>query len=222
MLLEDIGMAGQKKLKAAKVLVIGAGGLGCPVLQYLTSAGIGHIGIVDYDKIEMSNLHRQVLFGDNDLGKYKVEAAIAKLSTQNLHTYFTAHIQKINQNNAPQIIRAYDLVIDGCDNFTTRYIVNDTCVAENKPLIYGSILGYQGQIAVFNHDSKNLRDIFSEPPNPEDVPSCDENGVLATVPGIVGTIMAQTAISLILGKTTFENKFVIINTLTMDKTELAY
>ncbi len=222
MLLDDIGLAGQKKLKSAKVLVIGAGGLGCPVLLYLTSAGIGTIGIVDYDRVEVSNLHRQVLYGENDLGIPKVEAAITKLTALNKHTQIIAHNVKINETNAAQIINDYDLVIDGCDNFTTRYIVNDNCVALQKPLVYGSILGYQGQIAVFNHNSKNLRDIFPEPPNPEDVPSCDENGVLATVPGIVGIVMAQTALSLILGKNTFENKFIIIDTLTMDKTELSY
>jgi adenylyltransferase/sulfurtransferase len=221
MLLNDIGVEGQQQLKRAKVAVIGAGGLGCPVLQYLVATGVGTIGIVDGDVVEVSNLHRQVLYHTNDTGKKKAAVAVEKLSLQNPYTTLIEHPVFIDESNVIEILSGYDLVIDGCDNFATRYIVNDAVVALHKPLVYGSILGYEGQIAVFNNKgSKNLRHLFPEPPNPEDVPNCSENGVLGTVPGIVGTILAQTAISVILGRSSFENTFLVLNTLTLDKVTL--
>jgi adenylyltransferase/sulfurtransferase len=221
LLLADFGVEGQQQLKKAKVVVIGAGGLGCPVLQYLTATGVGTIGIVDGDVVEASNLHRQVLYNMNDTGKKKAAVAAEKLSLQNPYTLLIQHPVFIEETNVMEILSDYDLVIDGCDNFATRYIVNDAAVALHKPLVYGSILGYEGQIAVFNRDgSKNLRDLFPEPPSPEDVPSCSENGVLGTVPGIIGNILAQTAISVLLGRPSFENTFVVFNTLTLDKVTL--
>lgn len=211
-MLDDIGINGQIKIKQSKVAVVGAGGLGCPVLQYLTSVGVGTIGIIDFDTVEISNLHRQVLYSEKDINKPKVEVAIGKLSAQNPFIKLIAHQTLLNEENAESILSEYDIIIDGCDNFLTRYIVNDTCVKLNKPLVYGSILGYEGQLAVFNFKgSKNLRDIFPEPPRSEDVPNCSENGVLGTVPAIIGSMMAQETIRVILEKPNLVNSFMIFN-----------
>jgi adenylyltransferase/sulfurtransferase len=200
-MLEDVGINGQIKLKQAKVLVIGAGGLGSPILQYLVSMGVGTIGVIDFDVIEVSNLHRQILYGPADVGELKVEVAVTKLREQNPYIELKAYNELLSETNASAIFSSYDLIVDGCDNFLTRYTVNDVCVALNKPLIYGSILGYQGQLAVFNYQgSKNLRDLFPEPPNAEDVPNCSENGVMGHVPGIVGLYMANLVTQLILGQ----------------------
>nr|WP_199076515.1 HesA/MoeB/ThiF family protein [Pedobacter sp. ASV19] len=220
-LLDDIGLYGQNKLKEAKVAVIGAGGLGCPVLQYLCAAGIGHLGIIDFDVVEESNLHRQILYGQADIGLKKVQAAYKRLSEQNPNTIFTTHDHVVTEDNALQLLENYDFVVDGCDNFATRYAVNDACVSLGKPLVYGSILGYMGQLAGFNIEgSKNLRDLFPEPPNPEDVPSCSENGVLGTVPGIIGTIMAQMTIDVVLGRFEFRDQFILLHTRTLERTVL--
>lgn len=199
-MLEDVGLLGQTMLKEAKVLVIGTGGLGAPLLQYLTSMGVGTIGIVDFDVVEVSNLHRQVLFTPEDAGQLKVEVTKDRLVKQNPYVSITTYPVMLSEENAEQIFADYDIIVDGCDNFLTRYIVNDTCVKMDKPLVYGSILGYQGQIAVFNYKgSKHLRDLFPEPPNPEDVPSCSENGVMGYVPGIVGLHMCNLVTQVILG-----------------------
>lgn len=216
-MVEDIGFDGQTKIKQSKVAVVGAGGLGCPVLQYLTSVGVGTIGVIDFDVVEVSNLHRQPLYSSEDIGKSKVEIAIEKLSKQNPFTTFIAHPVQLCKENAEFILSQYDIVVDGCDNFLTRYIVNDACVGINKPLVYGSILGFQGQLAVFNYlGGKNLRDIFPEPPTPEDVPSCSENGVLGTVPAIIGSMMAQNAVQVILGNNFNTNELLIIDTLILE------
>lgn len=200
-MLEDVGLLGQSMLKEAKVLVIGAGGLGAPLLQYLTSMGVGTIGIVDFDVVEISNLHRQILFTPDDAGMPKVEVTRSKLAKQNPYVSIKTYPVMLSEKNAEQFFTEYDLIVDGCDNFLTRYIVNDTCVKMGKPLVYGSILGYQGQVAVFNYkNSKHLRDLFAEPPNPEDVPSCSENGVMGYVPGIVGLYMCDLVAQLILGQ----------------------
>jgi adenylyltransferase/sulfurtransferase len=211
-MLDDIGINGQIKIKQSKVAVVGAGGLGCPVLQYLTSVGVGTIGIIDFDTVEVSNLHRQVLYSQNDIGKPKVEVAIEKLSIQNPSIKLIAHKTLLNEANAESILCDYDIIVDGCDNFLTRYIVNDACLKLNKPLVYGSILGYEGQLAVFNFKgSKNLRDIFPEPPSPEDVPNCSENGVLGTVPAIIGTMMAQETMNVIFEKPSLLNSYMIFD-----------
>ena len=223
MILDGFHREGQIKLKQAKVLVIGAGGLGCSVLQYLTAAGIGHIGVVDFDTIEVSNLHRQVLYRQNDIGKMKAEVAAEILRQLNPFAEIKSYSEKLNENNAEQLINLYDVVVDGCDNFATRYLVNDTCVRLGKPLVYGSVLGYEGQIALFNvEDGGNLRDVFSEPPNPKDVPNCNDNGVLGTVPGLVGTFMAQLVIRHLLGDNQWRDKMIILNTLTFETTFLDY
>lgn len=199
-ILPEVGMAGQEKLKAAKVLMVGAGGLGCPILQYLNAAGVGTLGIIDFDRIELHNLQRQILYNTTDVGQLKTEIAAKRLQEQNPHTLIEVFTAMLDENNAGSIIHGYDLIIDGSDNFLTRYLVNDTCVALNKPVVYGSILGFEGQMAVFNNKGgKDLRALYPEAPNPEDVPNCEENGVLGIVPGIVGLYMANAALQLILG-----------------------
>ena len=222
-MVDDIGINGQIKIKQSKVAVIGAGGLGCPVLQYLTSVGVGTIGVIDFDTVEISNLHRQTLYTTEDVGKPKVDIAIQKLSRQNPFITLISHPVLLNEENAESILSQYDIVVDGCDNFLTRYVVNDMCVKLNKSLVYGSILNYEGQLAVFNYKgSKNLRDLFPEPPNSEDVPGCSDNGVLGTVPGIIGTMMAQETINVIMDKPSLINTLGIYSTDTFKLKRLSY
>lgn len=211
-MLPEIGVQGQEKIRQAKIAVVGAGGLGCPVLLYLAAAGTGTLGIIDFDTVNITNLHRQILYGNGDINHKKAEAAAQKLNLMHPEVKTVVHDAMLKEENAENILSAYDIVVDGCDNFMTRYIVNDTCVKLNKPLVYGSILGFEGQLAVFNYNgSKNLRHLFPEPPNPEDVPDCSENGVLATVPGIIGTMMANETLKVILGKTEMQNKFLVVD-----------
>lgn len=223
MLLPEIGETGQLKLKNAKVLVIGAGGLGCPILQYLAASGVGTVGIVDFDQVEMHNLHRQILYTENVVGTPKVISAKSALESLNSKVDYPIFEEKLSPENAERILSQFDLIVDGCDNFTTRYLVNDTCVKLGKPLIYGSILKFEGQMAVFNHKgSKNLRDIFPLPPNPEDVPNCSLNGVLGTLPGIIGTMMAQETLKLIMDLPTLENELLLFNTLNWQFNKLKF
>lgn len=197
-LLPEMGAAGQQKLKAAKVLVIGAGGLGCPVLQYLAAAGVGEIGIVDDDLVDLSNLHRQILFNASDIGRPKAAVASEKLSLLNPHISLNSYVQRFDTASAATICSKYNLVIDCSDNFYTRYLVNDTCVALGKTLVFGSILRFEGQIAVFNHNGGvNYRDLYPEPPI-EDI-SCADGGVIGTLPGLIGLYMANETIKLICG-----------------------
>jgi molybdopterin/thiamine biosynthesis adenylyltransferase/rhodanese-related sulfurtransferase len=200
MLLPELGIEGQQKLKAASVLVIGAGGLGCPVLLYLSAAGIGHIGVIDHDLVDESNLQRQILYNTNDIGKNKAETAVFKLQLLNPHISFDCYPSKLVIDNAAAIIGKYDVVIDGSDNFPTRYLVNDTCVKLGKPLVFGSLFKFEGQISVFNFmGGPDYRSLYPEPPLAEDVPNCGESGVIGTLPGIVGTYMANETIKLIAG-----------------------
>ena len=209
-ILPEIGFKGQEKIKAAKVLVVGAGGLGCPVLQYLAAAGVGTIGIVDFDKVELHNLHRQILYNTNDVGKQKAEIATSKLKEANPNINCKVFNTLLSEDNAESIISDFDIVVDGCDNFLTRYLVNDVCVKLNKILVYGTILKFEGQLAVFNYKgSKNLRDIFPEQPNAEDVPSCDVAGVMGYVPGIIGMNMANATLQIILENFESANKLFI-------------
>lgn len=222
-ILDEVGLIGQVKLKNARVVVIGAGGLGCPIIQYLAACGVGMIGIVDFDVIEHSNLHRQILYTPQDVGRKKADVAKEKTLAQNPDTIIEIFDCALNDDNAEFILSPFDLVIDGCDNFLTRYIVNDTCVELNKPLVYGSILGFQGQLAVFNHNgSKNLRDLFPEPPNAEDVPNCSDNGVLGVVPGVIGTLMANEALKCILELEINLNTFHIFDLLSLEMTKLRF
>jgi molybdopterin-synthase adenylyltransferase len=216
-MIADIGISGQEKIRKAKIAIVGCGGLGCPSLLYLASSGVGTIGIIDFDTVSITNLHRQILFGNSDVGKKKIDVACEKITAMHPEVNIIRHDLMLNEENAEMVLSDYDIVVDGCDNFLTRYIVNDTCVKLNIPLIYGSILGYEGQISVFNFKgSKNLRDLFPEPPNPEDVPDCSENGVLATIPGIIGTMLANETLKLILEKEVLQNKFLILNCIAME------
>lgn len=210
LLMDDIGFEGQLKIKKSKVLVIGAGGLGCPILQYLASMGVGTIGIVDFDKVEIHNLHRQILFTTADIGKKKAAIASEKLKAQNPHCNYIVFDELLSDENATSVIGQFDVVVDGSDNFLTRYTVNDFCVQLGKPLVYGSILNFEGQLAVFNYKgSKNLRDLYPEPPNPEDIPSCSENGVLGIVPGIVGAMLCGLVMKIILGQEVMVNALLL-------------
>lgn len=213
-ILPEIGDEGQAKLKKAKVLVIGAGGLGCPILQYIATAGVGTIGIVDFDTIEIHNLHRQILYTEDQIGLQKATTAKETIEKLNPLIAVQAFKEKLTAENASRIIADFDIVVDGSDNFSTRYLVNDTCVTLGKTLVYGSILGFEGQIAVFNHQgSKNLRDLFPEPPNPKDVPNCSFNGVLGTLPGMIGTMMAHETLKLIIGLPSLNNELILYKTL---------
>ncbi len=199
-ILPEIGLEGQEKLKQAKVLVIGAGGLGCPVLQYLVAAGVGDIGIVDDDKVDESNLQRQILYTTNDVGKPKAQVAVEKLSAQNPNCQFKSYLQRLNSGNALEIISDYDIVVDGSDNFPTRYLVNDACVMLNKPLVFGSVFKFEGQVAVFNYNgSATYRCLYPQPPSSDEVPNCSEIGVLGVLPGTVGLLQATEVIKIITG-----------------------
>ncbi|MEN0053445.1 MAG: HesA/MoeB/ThiF family protein [Mucilaginibacter sp.] len=199
-ILPEVGVEGQSLLKNARVLMIGAGGLGCPVLQYLAAAGVGKIGIIDHDVIDMSNLHRQILYNTADVGKPKATVARQKLEALNPHIDIQAYQEKLTTENSEVIINEYDVIVDGSDNFTTRYLVNDTCVSLGKPLVFGSIFKFEGHVALFNYrNGPNYRDVFPDPPADDEVPNCDEIGVIGVLPGIVGTYMANEVIKLICG-----------------------
>jgi molybdopterin/thiamine biosynthesis adenylyltransferase/rhodanese-related sulfurtransferase len=205
LILPDFNLEGQLKLKNAKVLVVGTGGLGSPLLLYLTAAGVGKIGIVDFDIVDESNLQRQVLFNMADIGKPKVEAAKARLEALNPHVVFELFNTQLTSDNALDIISNYDVVADGTDNFPTRYLVNDACVLLGKPNVYASIYRFEGQVSVFNHTNKtgeigpNYRDLFPSPPPPGLVPSCAEGGVIGVLPGILGSLQANEVIKVIAG-----------------------
>lgn len=201
----DFGIKGQERLRNSKVLVIGAGGLGCPVLLYLAAAGIGHIGIVDYDRIEKSNLQRQVLYSEEELGYYKAEIAAKKLQKLNPLIQIKPFLTTFNTQNALTLIEGYDIIVDGTDNFPSRYLINDACILAEKVYVYGSIYRFEGQVAVFNHlqedgtRSPNYRDLFPSPPPPELAPNCAEGGVLGVLPGIIGCLQANEVIKLASG-----------------------
>jgi adenylyltransferase/sulfurtransferase len=200
LLIPEVGLEGQKKLKASSVLVVGTGGLGSPVSMYLAAAGVGHIGLVDYDVVDFSNLQRQVIHGTAGLGALKVESAKARLLDINPEIEVTTYNVLFTSQNALDIARGYDLIIDGTDNFPTRYLVNDVCVKLGIPNVYGSIFRFEGQVSVFDgRDGPCYRCIFPEPPPPGLVPSCAEGGVLGVVPGTVGTLQATEGLKLLLG-----------------------
>lgn len=222
-ILPGFGPEGQAKLKQATVLVIGAGGLGCPVLLYLAAAGVGRIAVVDGDVVSQSNLNRQVLYGEKDLGKNKAETAVRYFQEKYSDIQWTAIPEFITVDNAQAFIFHYDLVIDGSDNFPTRYLVNDACVLLKKPLVFGAIYQHEGQVAVFNVGNHpcNYRDVFPNPPAPQEIPNCAETGVLGVLPGIIGNLMALEAIKVVsgLGKP-LSNKLVLFNSLTTQFQEL--
>ena len=205
LIIPEFNIEGQRKLKAAKVLVVGTGGLGSPLLLYLTAAGVGNIGIVDFDVVDESNLQRQVLYTVNDVGRAKVEAAKERLQALNPHVNITTYNTRLTAENALEIVKGYDLVADGTDNFPTRYLVNDACVISGIPNVYASIFRFEGQVSVFNYTDTegnvgpNYRDLFPSPPPPGLVPSCAEGGVIGVLPGIVGSLQANEVIKVITG-----------------------
>jgi sulfur-carrier protein adenylyltransferase/sulfurtransferase len=203
--LPELGVKGQEKLKQASVLVVGAGGLGCPALLSLAAAGVGKVGIVDGDRVELSNLHRQMLYRESDVGRLKAEAAAERLRERNSEVEIETHPQYLSSENGMEIMGDYDIIIDGTDNFPARYLINDASVLSGKPFVYGSIYRFEGQLSLFNVLRKNgirgpnYRDLFPEPPPPELAPDCADAGVLGVLPVMVGTMQAAEAIKWIVG-----------------------
>ena len=223
LILPEVGMEGQKRLKGASVLCVGTGGLGSPLLLYLAAAGVGRLGIVDFDVVDHSNLQRQVIHGTSWVGKPKIESAKARIHEINPHCQVDLYETALSSENALEIIRPYDIVCDGTDNFPTRYLVNDACVLLGKPNVYGSIFRFEGQATVFNLDaeSPNYRDLFPEPPPPGLVPSCAEGGVVGVLPGIIGVIQATEAVKIITGiGTTLSGRLLLFDALKMSFREL--
>ena len=221
-ILPEVGLEGQKRLKAASVLCIGTGGLGSPLLLYLAAAGIGRIGIVDSDIVDSSNLQRQIIHGTSWVGKPKIESARNRILEINPHCRVDLYNTFITSENALEIMEPYDVIVDGTDNFPTRYLTNDACVLLGKPNVYGSIFRFEGQASVFNYqDGPNYRDLFPEPPPPGMVPSCAEGGVLGVLCGIIGSIQATEAIKIILGQgNTLSGRLLLYNALDMKFREL--
>ncbi len=222
LILPEVGLEGQKRLKAASVLCIGTGGLGSPLLLYLAAAGIGKLGIVDFDVVDNSNLQRQVIHGTSWVGKPKIESAKNRILEINPACQVELYNTRISSANALDLMKPYDIVVDGTDNFPTRYLVNDACVLLNKPNVYGSIFRFEGQATVFNYEGgPNYRDLYPEPPPPGMVPSCAEGGVLGILPGIIGVIQATETVKIILGKgTTLSGRLLLFNALEMKFREL--
>jgi adenylyltransferase/sulfurtransferase len=221
-ILPEVGLDGQKRLKAASVLCIGTGGLGSPLLLYLAAAGVGRIGIVDFDIVDHSNLQRQIIHGTSWVGKPKIESAKNRILEINPYCQVDLYETRLSSENALDILRPYDVVIDGTDNFPTRYLTNDACVLLNKPNVYGSIFRFEGQATVFNYEGgPNYRDLYPEPPPPGMVPSCAEGGVLGVLPGIIGTIQATETIKIILGApNTLSGRLLLFNAWDMKFREL--
>ena len=222
LIMPEVGMEGQLKLKAAKVLLIGTGGLGAPLGLYLAAAGVGRLGLVDFDVVDFTNLQRQVTFTTQDVGKRKIEAARDRLQGLNPEIQIDTHEAKLTSENALTILRDYDIIVDGTDNFPTRYLVNDACVLLGKPNVYGSIFRFEGQATVFAlDDGPCYRCLYPEPPPPGLVPSCAEGGVLGVLPGIVGSIQANETIKLIIGRgESLKGRLLIFDALKMKFREL--
>ncbi len=222
LIMPEVGMEGQLKLKGAKVLLIGTGGLGAPLGLYLTAAGVGHIGLVDFDVVDFTNLQRQVTFGTSDVGRPKTEAAKARLSNLNPDVEITSYEIRLTSENALELFKDYDVIVDGTDNFPTRYLVNDACILLGKPNVYGSIFRFEGQVTVFGMpDGPCYRCLYPEPPPPGLVPSCAEGGVLGVLPGIIGSLQALETIKLLLGRgDSLVGRLLLFDALTMKFREL--
>jgi molybdopterin/thiamine biosynthesis adenylyltransferase/rhodanese-related sulfurtransferase len=222
LILEEVGMEGQRKLKAGRVLCIGTGGLGSPLLLYLAAAGVGRIGIVDFDVVDASNLQRQVIHGTSKIGVSKVQSARERILDINPHVIVDVYEEALTSENALRLFADYDVIVDGTDNFPTRYLVNDACVILGKPNVYGSIFKFEGQATVFNYrGGPNYRDLYPEPPPPGLVPSCAEGGVLGILPGVIGTIQATETVKILLGKgTTLSGRLLLYDALNMRFREL--
>ena len=216
-ILKKIGIIGQKKLFESSVLIVGAGGLGSPIATYLTASGVGNIGIVDFDVVDTSNLQRQILHTDADVGKRKVESAKETLIAHNPDVNVTIHEEPINSSNAFEIMEQYDIVINGADNFATRYLANDAAYLLNKPLVDGAILIFDGQATTYIPGNGCYRGIFPDPPPPGEVPSCAEAGVLGMLPGMIGTIQATEVVKLILGQgDSLSGRLLLVDALSME------
>jgi sulfur-carrier protein adenylyltransferase/sulfurtransferase len=227
LILKGFGNSSQLKLKDARVLVVGAGGLGCPVLLYLSAAGIGRIGIADYDTVDISNLQRQIIYKSTDVGMLKADCAARHLRDLNPFCSYTTHTTRLTRENSMDIIAQYDVVVDGTDNFATRYLLNDSCVLSGKPLVYGSVLQFEGHVSVFNLQlpdgtySSNYRDLFPHPPAPDSVPNCEQAGVLGVVPGIIGCIQATETIKIITGiGNPLADQLLIIDLIEMEQSKI--
>ena len=222
LILPEIGLKGQEKLKDAKVLLVGTGGLGAPAALYLAAAGVGTLGIVDFDRVDRSNLHRQVLFSDADVGRSKVAAAVARLQGLNPHVDVQGHDTRFESSNAQDLLRDYDMILDGTDNFPARYLANDVSVLQGKPNVYASIFRFEGQASVFDaRHGPCYRCLYARPPPPGLVPSCAEGGVLGVLPGIMGSIQAAEAIKLIVGRgTPLVGRLLLFDALEMEFTQL--
>jgi sulfur-carrier protein adenylyltransferase/sulfurtransferase len=222
LIMPEVAMGGQQKLRHARVLVIGAGGLGSPVLSYLAAAGVGTLGIVDFDTVDFTNLQRQIIYATSDVGRPKLQAAAERIRAMNPDVQVEAHEDRLTSENALAIMKGYDVVVDGTDNYPTRYLVNDACVMLGIPNVYGSIFRFDGQASVFcQQDGPCYRCVYPEPPPPGLVPSCAEGGVLGVLPGIIGTIQAAEAVKLILGKgTSLAGRLLVLDGMKMHFREL--
>jgi adenylyltransferase/sulfurtransferase len=222
-ILNGFGIEGQKKLKNASVLLVGAGGLGCPALLYLAAAGVGRIGVIDGDIVNVSNLNRQVLFGEKDLGKNKAEQAVRHFQDKYSDITWEIFPEFLTVQNAQELIADYDLVVDGTDNFPTRYLINDACLLHEKPFVFGAIYQHEGQVSVFNlgENACNYRDVHPEMPGPTEIPNCAETGVLGVLPGIIGNLMALEAIKVLSGYgQPLKNRMLYFNSLTTQTYEV--
>ena len=218
LLLDQVGLEGQERLKAARVFLVGAGGLGSPLALYLAAAGVGTLGIVDFDAVDESNLQRQILHGSVDVGRPKVDSAKDRLTPQNPHVQVVTHRDPLGSNNALEVLAGYDIVVDGTDNFPTRYLVNDACFLLGKPNVYGSVFRFEGQVSLFHPQQKTgcYRCLYPDPPPPGMAPSCGESGVLGVLPGVIGTLQATEVIKWILGAgDSLQNRLLLFNALTM-------
>src|SRR5438874_2756989 len=223
LILPEVGLSGQKKICSSSVLCIGAGGLGSPIAMYLAAAGIGKLGILDFDMVDFSNLQRQIIHGTEDVGRPKTQSAKETLNRINPHVEVIIHNARITSENALELIRPYDIVVDGTDNFPTRYLTNDACVLLRKPNVYGSIFRFEGQASVFapHLGGPCYRCLYPEPPPPGMVPSCAEGGVLGVLPGLIGCIQATAFLQLALGKgTSLTGRLLLFNALDMKFREL--
>ncbi|MGN0021167.1 MAG: HesA/MoeB/ThiF family protein [Sphingobacterium hotanense] len=221
--IEEVGVEGQRKIMNAKVLVVGAGGLGSPVISYLAAAGVGQLAIADFDQVELHNLNRQTIHKESSVGELKVNSAEQFVKDMNSTIRLEKIPEKISKENVVEILKPYDIIIDGSDNFTTRYLINDTCVDQQKTLIYGSIFAFEGQVALFNYKgSKDLRAIFPDAPAPDEIPNCDKNGVLGPLPGIVGSMMAMLTLKVICDLPVETNQLTIIDTWNWKFTNISF
>lgn len=217
-IMPEIGLEGQQKLINAKVLIIGAGGLGCPVLLYLTAAGVGTLGICDFDYVDESNLQRQILFGTDDIGKSKAHTAARKLALLNPYLKFKIHDLKLDKNNSLDLFKQYDIIVDGSDNFPTRFLVNDACIITGKPLVFGAIYKFEGQVSVFNYQGgPTYRCLVPEQPDSSEMLSCSQIGVIGVLPGIIGSYQASEVIKMITGVGEVLNgKLLLVDTLSVN------